>query len=153
MADDREMTSRLLARIIWEQLYNPNFSFQTMEDIYARFIFPWHLVEAGDRLIIYGGGVVGKTFLQQLARCPYCHVMAICDRNPEATGIIEAPVIDVEQLSRIDSCRYEAVLIAIEKEETAAKIRASLVGAGIPDEKIKWADPRRKGADADEGSL
>ena len=144
MSTDEEMTSRVLAKVIWEQLCNPNFSFRTMEDIYGRFIFPWQLVEAGDRIIIYGGGVVGKTFLMQLSRCPYCHVMAICDRNPEATGIVEAPVLSVEQLAKVDSAKYEAVVIAVEREEIAHKIRQSLLQRGLPEEKIRWADPARK---------
>ncbi|MBO6292824.1 MAG: hypothetical protein J6N51_11320, partial [Selenomonas sp.] len=135
--------------IIWEQLCNPNFSFQTMEDIYARFVFPWHLVEAGERIIIYGGGVVGKTFLQQLARCPYCHVMAICDKNPASTGIVEAPLVKPEQLAAMDGDKYDAVVIAIERQETAAKIKSSLIGLGVPEEKIRWSDPARKGKDTD----
>ncbi len=147
MDNDRQMAGRVMARLIWEQLCNPNFSFQTMEDIYARFIFPWHLVEAGDRIVISGGGVVGKTFLMQLSRCPYCHVMAICDRQPKKTGIIEAPVISVEQLARLDSGKYDVVVIAIEKEGTAEKIKASLLQLGLPEDKVRWSDPVRQTAE------
>jgi len=123
---------------------NPSFSFQLGEDIYNRFAFPWRSVRPGSRIVLYGGGVVGKMFLRQLANNPYCHVVAVCDQNPAGTGIREAPVIDVRQLCDLDPELYDLVLIDLERKDIAAEIRADLELSGIPPQKIKWVDPHRR---------
>lgn len=114
------------------------------EDPYHRFAFPWRSVRPGSRIVLYGGGVVGKMFLRQLANNPYCHVVAVCDQNPAATGIREAPVIDVRQLCDLDPDFYDLVLIDLERKDIAAEIRADLELSGIPPQKIKWVDPHRR---------
>lgn len=114
------------------------------EDPYNRFAFPWRSVRPGSRIVLYGGGVVGKMFLRQLANNPYCHVVAVCDQNPAGTGIREAPVIDVRQLCDLDPELYDLVLIDLERKDIAAEIRADLEPSGIPPQKIKWVDPHRR---------
>ncbi|MDY6350655.1 MAG: DUF4422 domain-containing protein [Selenomonas sp.] len=114
------------------------------EDPYNRFSFPWRSVRPGSRIVLYGGGVVGKMFLRQLANNPYCHVVAVCDQNPAATGIREAPVIDVRQLCDLDPDFYDLVLIDLERKDIATAIRADLELSGIPPQKIKWVDPHRR---------
>lgn len=114
------------------------------EDPYHRFAFPWRSVRPGSRIVLYGGGIVGKMFLRQLANNPYCHVVAVCDQNPAATGIREAPVIDVRQLCDLDPDFYDLVLIDLERKDIATAIRADLELSGIPPQKIKWVDPHRR---------
>lgn len=114
-----------------------------MENIYSRFVFPWKSVEPGSRIVIYGGGTVGITFLKQIVRCNYCTVTAICDRDPEGTGIVAAPVISIDELAGWDYSKYDLILVAIEKQYIAQEIMNNLIMAGIPVEKIKWVDPRK----------
>ena len=115
----------------------------TEENIYARFKFPWKAVEPGAKIVIYGGGVVGKTFIAQLAKNPYCHVVAVCDKRPHQTGIQELPVITIEELSLLNQDSYDMVLIAIEKREIAINIRQDLNMAGISLAKVKWINPAK----------
>ena len=98
----------------------------------------------GTKLVIYGGGIVGKIFLQQLQRASYCTVVAICDREPETTGIVEAPLITIKQLAGLSPASYDKVLIAIEKKQIATEIRQDLELAGLPGEKLLWVDPVRE---------
>ena len=128
-----------------ELLKNRNYSWQLGEDIYGRFVFPWKLVRPGSKIVIYGGGVVGKTLLEQLSRCSYCTVTALVDKNPEATGIVEMPVITPDELAGLDDDLYDRVIIAIERKSVAKDIREELLMAGIPAEKIKWVNLRRDG--------
>lgn len=113
-------------------------------DIYSRFIFPWKAVKPGAKIVMYGGGIVGKTFLRQLANHPYCHIVTVVDQNPATTGIVECPVIDINGLAEINPKDYDMVLIAMEKKDVAIAIRADLELMGIPPHKIKWVDPVRK---------
>lgn len=124
---------------------NNDWIFQHMAgDIYSRFIFPWKAVKPGAKIVMYGGGIVGKTFLRQLANHPYCHVVTVVDQNPAITGIVECPVIDINGLAEINPKDYDMVLIAMEKKDIAIAIRADLELMGIPPHKIKWVDPARK---------
>ena len=134
----------MMSEQMLERLKNPNYSFELGEDIYARFRFPWETVPSGSRIVIYGGGVVGKMFLRQVARSSYCFLKAVCDRNPAGTGIRELPVITLSELAGLSSDSYDMVLIAIEKKTIAQSIRNDLLLEGIPPEKIKWVDPARK---------
>lgn len=129
---------------IWSKVTNPNYSFHVHEDIYDRFIFPWDVIEAGSKVVMYGGGIVGKIFLQQLQRASYCTVVAICDRDPGATGIVEAPLITIKQLAGLAPTAYDKILIAIEKKQIAKEIRQDLELAGLPAGKIVWVDPVRE---------
>lgn len=123
---------------------NPNYSFWVKEDIYARFQFPWEAVEPGARVLLYGGGIVGKIFLEQLAKSSYCNVVAICDKNPSKTGIQELPVITLRELARMDASSYDMILIAIEKKNIAMEIKGEMDLAGIPTSKVRWFDPAKK---------
>ena len=113
------------------------------KDIYARFRFPWKAVKPGARIVVYGGGVVGKIFLRQLSNNPYCHVVAVCDKNPDSTGIRECPVIDTVDLAGMDREKYDCILIAIEREDVAEDIKKTLVLSGIMSEKILWLNPAK----------
>ena len=140
----KEQNAMMMSEQMLERLKNPNYSFALGEDIYARFRFPWEVVPSGSRVVIYGGGVVGKMFLRQVARSSYCFLKAICDRNPVGTGIQELPAITLAELAGMPSDSYDMVLIAIEKKNIAQAIRNDLLLEGIPSEKIKWVDPARK---------
>lgn len=124
---------------------NDDWIFQHMGgNLYSRFVFPWKAVKPGAKIVMYGGGIVGKTFLRQLANHPYCHIVTVVDQNPATTGIVECPVIDINGLAEINPKDYDMVLIAMEKKDIAIAIRADLELMGIPPHKIKWVDPARK---------
>ena len=123
---------------------NPNFSQLTQEDIYARFTFPWDAVPAGSNIVIYGGGIVGKTYLEQLIRSNYCTIKAICDKHPDRTGIQQIPVISLKKLAGLDPSSYDMVLIAIERRDIAKEIREDLEMMGLPMNKVRWIDPAKE---------
>lgn len=98
-------------------------------------LFPWHLVDCGSRVVIYGGGNVGESYLYQLSMTNYCQVCAICDQNAEAVTNFLLPVVRKDELSAL---RYDAIVIAVLDQGTAQKVKEDLVFMGIPEEKIKW---------------
>lgn len=108
-----------------------------------RFRFPEEAVPRGTRLIIYGGGEVGRTFLRQARKSGKAKIVALCDREPDLTGIRDAALITPAGLAGIEQQSYDMVLIAIEREQIAKDIRKNLEELGVPKEKIKWIDPAR----------
>ena len=106
-----------------------------------RFTFPYADIPPLSKVIIYGGGVVGKTYLYQLGTTRYCEIIAVCDANPDQTGISEVPVLSPMQLSEWNQSSYDYVVIALEKEKLAESIKDNLQKAGISSKKIIWIDP------------
>lgn len=117
---------------------------ELLGDLHSSIRFPWEAVKTGSRIVIYGGGIVGRIYLRQLARSSYCTVVAICDKNPKETGILGVPVFGVQELYRMNPETYDVILIAEEKKKIAMEIRDELKLAGISMEKVKWLDPLRK---------
>lgn len=131
----------MLKKQIKEKLMNRNYAFSIGEDIYGRFRFPFEKVRAGSKIILYGGGVVGKTFLKQIEKSSHCVILAICDQNPMGTNIVEVPIISVAQLSGMDEDSYDFVVIAIESKNIADRIWEDLCLAGVEEKKIIWMNP------------
>lgn len=131
----------IISNELVKKLTNANYSFLLGEDIYRRFRFPFAAVKPGSKIVIYGGGVVGKIFLMQIERSSYCTVVAICDKNPGSTGIVETTVIKISDLAGMQHRAYDLIVIANEKRNIAREIREDLIMAGIPNEKIIWLDP------------
>lgn len=128
--------------IFYEEILFTNIhTTKLVEDIFGYFVFPWKIVKPGSAIILYGGGVVGQTFLKQIRATQYCVVKAVCDQKPDAICHSDIPVISI---SEIKDFTYDAVLIAIEKENIAVEIRENLQNAGIDAGKILWSTPCRK---------
>lgn len=128
--------------LFYEEILFSNINVKSVQqDSFQRFVFPWKLVRPDSRIIMYGAGVVGRAFYNQIKMSQYCCIKAICDRDYQNIIGFGIPVIAKEEI-----CGYEfdVVVIAIEKEETAAQVRQDLENAGIPSDKIVWDIYKRK---------
>lgn len=102
------------------------------------FSFPRDAVNSSERVILYGAGVIGRTFFAQNTMGRFCQIVSWVDKNYQAIGF---PVAGLEEFS---SVVYDKVLIAVEKESVAAVITEELVERGIERRKIVWKDPKRR---------
>ena len=108
-----------------------------------RFRFPFEAIKKDSKIVIYGGGVVGKTFLQEINTTGHCSVIAVCDRNPQNTRITEVPVMTLEDFIKDNTDIYDYIVIAIEIESIAIEIFKKILDSGIKKHKIKWINPQR----------
>ena len=102
------------------------------------FCFPWKLIVPGSRVIIYGGGDMGKQFQDLIYLTNYCEIVAFCDRNPAGVQVTGKKVISLVELAKLPSNAYDSVLIAIADEKIAKEVRSGLEQAGINWGKIIW---------------
>lgn len=104
------------------------------------YIFPYELVKAGSRVIIYGAGVVGKCYYNCLKSGAYAEVAALIDKNWSAMAGDSA--YDIYPPEHIAEISYDVVIVAVEPEELYRSIREELKELGVEDRKIIWSKPR-----------
>ncbi len=100
-----------------------------------QYLFPFDLISTGSRVIIYGAGQVGRCYYSELSRLDYAKEFYLTDTNPNNWG---GNVISPADAFSKD---YDLVLLAVENEGTAEKIKMDLIEKGVPEEKIIWKEP------------
>lgn len=110
----------------------------------ARFVFPFDAIPAGTPLILYGGGIVGKSYLAELAAARRLgDIRAVADRKPQATGITAVPVIAPSAI-RAHLPENGIVLIALERDDLALAVHRDLQALGLLKETLRWFSPARE---------
>ncbi len=101
-------------------------------DIRHSWIFPYHRIPSGSRVVLYAAGYVGREYYEQLWDNPNFTVVLWVDKNADK---MDMKISAVEEIRTAD---YDYIVIAVEDESVAAKIRSTLHGMGVADEKIVW---------------
>lgn len=117
---------------IKEYFYNKQFNKEIWRTGLSRIDFPKHLVTKNDKVILYGAGIIGRGFYAQNLLLEYCNIVAWVDKNYEN---LHKPVEGFDILKNGD---YDKVIIAIEDDVVATKIKDSLIDLGVRIDKIKW---------------
>ncbi len=100
------------------------------------FLFPFELVEKEDRVLIYGNGMVGKSFCTQLKN-GYCSIVSFVD-----TRNFDNEYFDVIRPEQIKEYDFDKLVIAVEKEEVAKEIKDLVIAKGVEENKIVWKNYR-----------
>lgn len=127
--------------VFYEEILQANSNRKKEQTEFSRFLFPWDKVEAGTKVVLYGGGVVGRTFLKQLELTKYCQVLAVCDKQYDKIHDLHTKMIPIEAIGMFD---YDYIVIAIEQEKTAEIIKKALIDQQLDSSRIIWKDYRVK---------
>lgn len=95
------------------------------------FLFPFDKVERGANIVLYGAGVVGHSYMEQLGKLEYCRVVLWVDKDSKEFGSKKISAID-----EIKSVAFDKVVIAIESREICGKVQDTLLHMGIKPEQI-----------------
>ena len=106
--------------------------------INENYVFPFREIPQGSRVVIYGLGVVGRSFCRYLFLTKYAQVVAISDKALDGSKFNGISVIGIDEIM---SYEFDYVLIANSREEIADSIKDDLLEAGLADENIKWVKP------------
>ena len=79
-------------------------------------VFPYGKISKNTRLVIYGAGIVGHSYYEQLKATGYCKEVHIVDQNNITK---EYPVENVEVLEDID---FDYILVAISDDQIRAQV-------------------------------
>lgn len=105
---------------------------------FNQFLFPWEGVKPRSKVILYGGGAVGKAYINQIKETKYCTILAVCDTYPEKVKEIILPIIT---LDKIHLFPFDIIVISIVDEKKACQIKNDLINKGIEETKIYWRNP------------
>ena len=98
------------------------------------FLFPFHKVQVGKKIVLYGAGLVGSMYHKQLMKLDYCEELLWIDMNAD---IINNPLVKpVIELDRDEVHSFDSVVVAIENQRVANDVREYLISKGYSPEKI-----------------
>lgn len=106
------------------------------------FVFPYSEVTRGTKLQIYGAGDVGKSYICELLHSRYAEVVGWYDMNYEQLNSYAG--IAIRNPEEIVDTESEAVLIAVQDEKVAEKIKKYINTLGVELRKIIWKRPIRR---------
>lgn len=95
-------------------------------------VFPFDLIKENDKIILYGMGVMGKSYMDQITRTHYCEIVAVSDKNSEVNCLGYEYVAP----QNIKDKDFDYVVIAINSALTASDVFWSLNQMGVPKEKM-----------------
>ena len=97
-------------------------------------VFPFTAIKKGARVIIYGAGKVGCTYMEQNRQNHFCDVVLWVDRNykkfPEDLHVAGPDAIDQQE--------YDHIVLAVQSAALAEQIKEELIRNGVPENKILW---------------
>lgn len=112
------------------------------------YLFPYHLVEKGSKIILYGAGNAGKNFVKQIAITEWCEVIGIIDRNANDRLIRD---IEIHTIDWIDNVKFDYIVITQVNDKIQQEVKLELINRGIEEGKIvsfispvmDWDNPNR----------
>lgn len=104
------------------------------------FIFPFDQVEKGSNIILYGIGVVGKSFYNQITTLNYCNIVAVAVTEYNFSFPTRYPIILPNEIKNYS---YDYIVIAVAPAGTARQIKKTLLEHQVEERKIIYAPNRR----------
>lgn len=103
------------------------------------FAFPYHLISKGARVMIYGAGNVGKSYVNELKLTGYAKIVGWVDRKYDC--IKEYHNVNITAPEQIKEKEFDVLLVAVEDEAVSQEVMVNLDAMGIPKDKIIWTKP------------
>ena len=107
-------------------------------NVECNYLFPFKDIPKGTKIIIYGLGVVGKSYCKYLMASEYAEIIAISDKYCDEKSFCGIEVIRPEHICHKN---YDLILIANLRDEIADSICRELIKYGIDKSKIYWMRP------------
>lgn len=98
------------------------------------YIFPFGNVEKNESVILWGLGVVGKQYVEQIKKTNYCNILFVADKEwNKKEGYNE---IILKSPEEIKNYRNEKIIISVLDKQIATMIQETLLDWGVSKERI-----------------
>lgn len=101
-------------------------------NIYEQITFPYSKIIKNSKVVIYGGGRIGKFLYQENTKSNYCEMIAVIDKN-KSQRIGDLQTIGVMDLSAID---FDYVILCSTRQSGEEEMCEELFNMKVPSEKI-----------------
>lgn len=104
--------------------------------VYAEkgWIFPYHLIEKGKTLVLYGAGKIGKCYYSQLIDSQFCKEVVWVDKHYEKCVDTGRMVKNPEVISTL---KYDYIFLAVKDEQLQREIKEWLSRKGVRPDQIR----------------
>lgn len=103
------------------------------------FAFPYNLIPKGEKVMIYGAGNVGKSYVNELKLTGYAEIVGWTDKRYDR--IKEYHGVQVTAPEQLTEKEFDLLLVAVLDETAAREVMENLVQMGIREDKILWTKP------------
>lgn len=97
---------------------------------------PYEMIEKDSRLVIYGAGLAGQSYVKQILHSNYARIAGWVDKNSTETLY----GIQIQHPECIMSMDFDYILIAITERNIVEKVKQYIMQMDIPEEKITWKE-------------
>ena len=85
-----------------------------------RYLFPYEMVSPGDDIYLYGGGDLGRQYLDEIARGNYCNVMGVIDKDIKKCIVVHEHLF---YLNEFNFSGIEKIIISIVDAKIAEDVK------------------------------
>lgn len=103
------------------------------------YIFPHDKIPFGSNIIIYGAGIVGKSYINDIRIRKYVKIVGWVDKKYDSLKRYNG--VEINPPESILEKKFDFILIGIVDEKIADIIKKELYELGVPKEKIVWEKP------------
>ena len=103
-----------------------------------KYLFPYKLVPYGSKIALYGAGIVGSSYHDEIKGNHYCEIVCWVDKNADEFSNKNTNIMSVEQIFKVE---FDYLLIAIKNATIVEGVKRYLCNKGIDKEKILWLKP------------
>ncbi len=104
-----------------------------------KYIFPYEKIPANSRIILYGAGLAGTQYLNQILVTNYCKIIGIIDKKYQNAVPCLFPFYTVNDLPNIN---FDYVVITIQNPKFIHEIITTLLDCGVQRDRIIQGDRR-----------
>lgn len=105
------------------------------------FMFPYEKIPVNSKVVLYGAGMVGKSYFRQIRENQFCNIILWTDKSYETISNSKYRVVSPDNIRNLD---FEYILIATLEYEAAKDISKYLIETyQILEEKIVIYEPKR----------
>jgi len=107
--------------------------YKEIKDIYD---IPYEKIPFGSKVIVYGAGKVGESYIRKIQSDNHCELVAVVDSK--CVGTMYGTEIEISTPEEISILQYDFILIAVENYDVMCDIKQFLIDAGVNKSKIIW---------------
>lgn len=103
------------------------------------FLVPYEIIPVASRIVLYGAGMVGRAFYNQLRDSDFCVTIAWVDKN-----FLKYKEMGVVSIDELKDKEYDYILIATSNEDVKSEMIMDITsGLKCTCDKILWKKPKR----------